>query len=562
MFFGFFASMSLATLADPGPDPALLARFTASTGVPKAVRQRAAFFVFFAETVFSQLTKYRPALVSAYRPLTGRPALEPVRLLAVLVLQFVERLPDRQAAEAMQYDLRWRLALHLQPDENACDPTLLTVFRNRLLHEGRERLVFEAVLALLVAEGWVPKRSKQRLDSTHVCGLLARLNRLDCARETIRLALEAVEAGGLLPAAWAAQWERYIEGKVDARSTAETLEAKVREAGDDMQLILTWADQQGEAWKQVAAIKLLRRVLAENYELDEQGERRRIRARPPGAVQNPHEPEAQWSSKDTTKNKEWVGYKAQVAETVQETVCQPGEPTRNFITAIITQNAIASDQPGMTEVLAEQASLGLAAPIALYVDGAYVHTQSLKLAHDEGRELRGPAPASPDRGKTFTVEAFDIEVAARTALCPAGQPSTNCSRLEEAKTGKISYRYEWSDGVCAACPKRAGCVGATQTHRTVAVGEHHHFLQTRRREMQSEDFKKEMHRRNAIEGSQSELVRGYGLRHARYRGLAKVRLQNYLIGAACNLRRLSRRLVWEAAQQSLACTTTFAAATS
>jgi transposase len=554
--------MSLAALADPGPDPALLARFKASTDLPKAVRERAAFFMFFAETVFAQLAEYRPKLVPAYRPLLGRPALEPVRLLAVLVLQFVERLPDRQAMEAMQYDLRWRLALHLQPDENACDPTLLTVFRNRLLHEGQERLALEAVLALLVAKGWVPKRAKQRLDSTHVCGLLARMNRLDCARETIRLALEAVEAGGVLPAAWTAQWARYVESKVDARSTVETLEGKVREAGDDMQLILTWADQQGEAWKQAEAIKLLRRVFAENYELDEQGQRRRIKTRLPGAVQNPHEPEAQWSSKDTIKKKEWVGYKTQVAETVQETICQPGEPTRNFITAIITQNAIASDRPGMTEVLAEQASLGLAAPTTLYVDGAYVHTQSLKLAHDEGRALLGPAPASPDRGKTFTVEAFDIDITNRTTLCPAGQRSTNCSRLEEAKTGKISYRYEWSDGICAVCPKRAECVGATQTHRTVTVGEHHHFLQDRRREMQTEDFKKEMHRRNGIEGSQSELVRGYGLRHARYRGLAKVRLQNYLIGAACNLRRLSRRLVWEAVQQSLACTTTFAVATS
>lgn len=328
-----------------------------------------------------------------------------------------------------------------------------------------------------------------------------------------------------------------------------------------MQLILTWAEQQGEAWKQAEAIKLLRRVLAENYELDEQGERRRIRARPPGAVQNPHEPEAQWSSKDTTKNKEWVGYKTQVAETVQETVCQPGEPTRNFITAIITQNAIASDQPGMTEVLAEQASLGLAPPSALYVDGAYVHTQSLKLAHDEGRELRGPAPASPDRGKTFTIEAFEIDVAGRIALCPAEKCSTNCSRLEVAKTGKIDYRFEWSDKVCRLCPQQSGCVGATQTHRTVVVGEHHHFLQTRRREMQTEDFKKEMHRRNGIEGSQSELVRGYGLRRARYRGLAKVRLQNYLIGAACNLRRLCRRLAWAAAQASLVCTTTVAAPT-
>jgi hypothetical protein len=66
--------------------------------------------------------------------------------------------------------------------------------------------------------------------------------------------------------------------------------------------------------------------------------------------------------------------------------------------------------------------------------------------------------------------------------------------------------------------------------------------------MRTEAFKQEMHQRNGIEGTQSELVRGYGLRHARYRGKAKVRLQNYLIGAACNIRRLFRRIQWEAAR--------------
>jgi hypothetical protein len=40
------------------------------------------------------------------------------------------------------------------------------------------------------------------------------------------------------------------------------------------------------------------------------------------------------------------------------------------------------------------------------------------------------------------------------------------------------------------------------------------------------------------------------LRQARYRGKAKVRLQNYLIGAACNIRRLFRRIQWERAQGS------------
>jgi len=100
--------------------------------------------------------------------------------------------------------LRWRLALHLSADAAACDPSLLSVFRARLLAGGQERLAFEAVLALLVAEGWVPKRSKQRLDSTHICGLLARMSRLECVRETIRLALEAVEGRGVFPEGWAA----------------------------------------------------------------------------------------------------------------------------------------------------------------------------------------------------------------------------------------------------------------------------------------------------------------------------------------------------------------------
>jgi transposase len=388
------------------------------------------------------------------------------------------------------------------------------------------------------------------------------MNRLDCARETIRLALEAVAARGTLPTEWAMAWERYVESKVDSRSTTETLQTKVREAGEDMQMILTWAQQQGAPWEHAGEIELVRRVLAENYEEDLQGKLQRTRAQPSGAVQNPHEPEAQWSSKHTTKDKEWVGYKTQVAETVQEELCRPGESTANFITAIITQNAIASDRPGMTEVLAEQAGLGLAAPDTLYVDGAYVCALALKLAHAEGRELRGPAPASPDRGKTFTVEAFDVDIAGRTARCPAGQLSSSCSRLEVQKSGRVDYRFEWRDKVCGACPQRAACVSDTQSHRTVVVGEHHHFLQTRRREMQSEAFKQEMHRRNGIEGSQSELVRGYGLRRARYRGLAKVRLQNYLIGAACNLRRLCRRLVWEAAQASLVCTTPVATPTS
>jgi len=61
-------------------------------------------------------------------------------------------------------------------------------------------------------------------------------------------------------------------------------------------------------------------------------------------------------------------------------------------------------------------------------------------------------------------------------------------------------------------------------------------------------FQQRMKHRNAIEGTQSELVRAHGLRHARYRGLAKAKLQSYFIGAACNVKRWMRREAWKIQQ--------------
>jgi len=179
----------------------------------------------------------------------------------------------------------------------------------------------------------------------------------------------------------------------------ETLKTKFLQAGKDMCTILEWANTQDVAIKDAEAIRLAQRVFDENYERDEQGEYQQTRAQPTGAVHNPHEPQAQWSSKSTIKDKTWVGYKTQVAETVQEEPRETGEPTQNFIAVLVTQNASESDKPGMAMVLSEQANMGLEPPQVLYVDGAYVCGPSLHEAQEDVRELHGPAPASPDRGR-------------------------------------------------------------------------------------------------------------------------------------------------------------------
>ena len=193
--------------------------------------------------------------------------------------------------------------------------------------------------------------------------------------------------------------------------------------------------------------------------------------------------------------------------------------------------------------------MGLQPPPVKYVDGAYISAAGLAAAAAQGVELVGPAQAGKKRDEdAFSVEDFKVDVEQKQAICPAGKPSDQCSRLAGEKADQIQFRFEWNTSTCRDCPLRARCLGKEQNHKTLVVGEHHTALQARRMEQKTEAFQLRMRHRNAIEGTQSELVRAHGLRQARYRGLAKVRLQNYLAGAACNLKRWIRRQAWELEQ--------------
>jgi hypothetical protein len=268
-------------------------------------------------------------------------------------------------------------------------------------------------------------------------------------------------------------------------------------------------------------------------------------------VQNPHDPEATYAVKGRgEKKKEHVGYKVQVAETVCEAELAPGEPTRNFITGMVTHPAYEHDETGAQKMEQEQAQMGLEKPPVQYVDAAYVSAQKLAQAQAEGREIIGPALPSRQVEERFTAADFQVNVEERKAICPAGKTNTQCSRLVEQATGKASYRFEFSTQ-CHDCLLRGQCLGKDQRHRSLVVGEHHTVLQARRQEQRTPAFQQRMKHRNAIEGTQSELVRAHGLRHARYRGLAKVKLQNYFIGAACNVKRWLRREAWKI-QQAMA----------
>jgi hypothetical protein len=509
-------------------------------------------FRLFAQKIYPLLVQARGVLAQAYCAEDGRPATEPVLLLGVSLLQFLEGAPDRQAVETLRYHAGWNFALNRQLGEDLFHPTTLTYFRQRLIAHGLSRVAFASLLQGLVEAGLVERRGAQRLDSMQVFGLVSRMSRLECVRESLRLALKDLEekAGAFgRPAFWPRQWERYVESKLDYRLERAALEVKMKEAGQDGHELLAWVQRlSDETLPQRSAVQLLQRALAENFQGASEGKLAPTPCQPSGAVQNPHDPEAQWAAKGRGQHKqEHVGYKLQVAETVAAQPVEKGEPTAGFLTAMVTQPAIASDDAGFDAVQEEQSALGLDQPSQLYADAAYITAQRLAQAREQKRELIGPAPAPPSKAGRYSVEDFQICVEDRVAICPAGKANTQCSRLVEAHTGKISHRLEWGRK-CRDCPLRAQCLGQGQAHRTVVVGEHHTVLQARRQEQKTEAFRQRCHPRNAIEGTQSELVRAHGARRARYRGLEKMRLQNYFIGAACNAKRWIRRMIWELQQ--------------
>ena len=526
--------------------------------------QRSFFDVsFLAENLFGDGDPYGlfrreilPALEAQRNPLSamycadnGRPPIDPVLVAGVTLLQFMEKAPDRQAVERLRLHLGWKHALGLAVDYAGFHPTTLVYFRQRLLEQQQSRVVFDALLQGLEDRGLVKRRGKQRLDSTHILGLVAHMSRLEKTRETVRLFLEMLERAGRLGEVpeGAVLRERYLDSDVLWHKLGkEALAEKFLQTGHDLQALLTWVENHQDLLAHEKT-KLLQRVFGEQFEVTAAGPAVRPQE-DSGTVQNPHDPEAQWAAKDQKKTKTWVGYKVQIAETVpEEAGAKPaGEPTSQFLTEVTTTEAIVSDLEGRERLEQQQEQQGLGRADTSYVDAAYVTEETLARAQEEGRALIGPArPSTNTRSKLYTTDDFDVSIAERRATCPAGQASTQCSRLENQETGRIEYRFEWSSH-CDHCPLQSQCTKAGSGRRAVVVAQHHDLLQARRRAMQTPAFQEQMHQRNAIEGTISEFTRNGG-RRTRYRGLAKTALANYSHGAALNAKRWIRLLQYRLA---------------
>jgi hypothetical protein len=504
-------------------------------------------FLLYRDHIRPAIEARRKDLEAMYAPTLGRPELDPTLLAGVTVLQVMERLSDRMAVERAMFDRRWQMALGLPDGWTGFHPSLLCVFRARLARHDGGRRIFEAGLEALRAAGYLGSRRAVRIDSTHVLADLAAMSRLECVRETLRQALTFLSAWGE-GESWEPWASRYAQRNPDdlRRAVAPHLKATMERAGADVRDVLARVDRLSAGVVGAGPVKLLRRVFQEQFEVRPDGLSVPLPSTPAGAVQNPHDPDAQWSTKRSLGKAGWVGYKVQVCETAAESRRERPEPTSAVITAVVTQPAITSDHGSLPPVIEVHASCGESRPQTVFADAGYLSAPALKQAEVDGYELCGPVGSPPHSATRFGSDAFDVDLPNRRAVCPAGIASSQCALIVEARLAVPLYYFAWTRAHCATCPLAAQCLSKRkrQPFRTLQVTAGHMWVQDRRRLCRTPEYRLRMRRRNGIEGTISELKRGYGIRRCRYRSLTKTRLQMHLAATACNLRRWAARLLW------------------
>jgi transposase len=443
---------------------------------------------------------------------TGRAAISPSLLALVTLFQFMEDLPDRQAAAQVVVRLDWKYALHLPLDYAGFDYSCLCYFRQRLLEHAQERLVCDTLLGKIRALGFVKQRGKQRTDSIAVLGAVAQLSVLELARETLRLALRAL---GDANAAWSAQAlpasfrEEYGQRQGEYRlSAAERATALGQVGADGYWLLDVLAQPAAAVLAALAAVATLRTGWAQRFVRQEGQVQVREDAVPATErILTPHDPGVRGGEK---RGKAWMGEKVHVSETADAE--QP-----SFITAVTTGKASGGDAEALPAIRAQVAARDLL-PAEQVVDSGYVSGQQLAQSQAAGIELVGP-PLADTSPHEFKIADVQIDRAARQAICPAGHCSVKWSARTD-RDGSRAVNIRFAAATCAACPLRARCTTGT-SGRSLHLSEHYELLAARRLEAQTAAFKERLRARPAIEAPLSELVRSHGLRRHRYRGEAK-----------------------------------------
>lgn len=475
----------------------------------------------------------------------GQPAAAPFRLALVTLLQFVEGLSDRSAADAVRGRIDWKYLLCLELDDPGFHYSVLCEFRQRLLSVGVEQRLLEKLLTLLRTHNLVKARTVSRTDSTDVLAAIRQMNQLERVTETLRATLNVLATVApewvctTIPADWTERYGQRAEASRLPQKDAERTAFTEMVGCDGYTLFEALRSATTPPWlRELAAVETLRQVWIQNFIPVYQGGVL-LRGKgnlPPGAqyINSPYDTEARYSRK---RDHTWLGYKVHLTET-----CESGLP--HLITNIHTGAATTGDNDELPAIHQRLEANDLL-PSQHLVDTGYVEAKRLVESRDlYGVDLYGPAPGNrwwqSEQGLGFDLSSFHIDWEAEKAICPMGVSSSSWRPCIDHRGNEVvSIAFAKAD--CSVCPSLAQCTTSKTKRRTInaRIQPLHEALQAARQRQNTEAFKEQYKKRSGVEGTISQGTRAFGLRRARYIGEAKLHLQHVATAAAMNLVRLA-----------------------
>ena len=509
----------------------------------------------------------------------GRPGWSPSRLALVTVLQRAERLTGRLAANAVRMRIDWKYLMGLPLDDPGFGDSVLSEFRGKVAGAGLEQVALDALLDRLAADELVGEGGKQRTDSAHVVAAVAALNRLELAGESVRAALEALAAvhpGWLEQRVCVSDFARRYGTPMTSwrppASQAQRDKLAIAYARDGYALLEAVYAPSSPAWlREIPAVQTLRQVLLQDYtRIIGPGGREVVRRRekePEGdglphgkaRIASPYDTDARWGVK---RDAFWLGYKLHVTETCDDAPpCGCGHSADggreagpdaaghardcasqafpDLITHVETTDATVPDSQ-MTAVIDDALAGKNLTPARQYVDSGYL---SAELAVSElarhGAALAGPlladTSAQARAGKGHARADFAIDYAAGAVTCPQGKTSASWNPCTQRGKDAIVVQFPVSD--CGPCPARELCTKGKRRQLTLPPRGLAEAQAAARAAEKTTSFQAEYARRAGIEGTMHQAT-AHGARRARYRGLAKTRLDHVYMACALNLLRL------------------------
>ncbi|MGB9804846.1 IS1182 family transposase [Desulfofundulus sp.] len=450
----------------------------------------------------------------------GRPSIPPSRLVKVILLQFHDRVSDREAEQRALYDLRWKVALNLSLGEAGFDHTDLSRFRARLLLNKKERTIFEKILKAAEAKGLLPAKCVQQImDSTYVLGAGAVQDTYTLIRLAIRKLLSALIKRPDFPELRLnLNYQGKGKPKINWEDPAER-ERLLNQLYQDALTIISATEGMELSCKERELKDLLLTVATQDIEQKEDDSVTIKRGVAKDRVISTTDPEMRHGRKSHSRL--FDGYKSHTAM----------DKESEFITAVTVTPGNIHDSEATFALVDQQPEERR--PEEAIFDTAYGTGRVREEMATRQIKVISPVPEGIGKDGCFPKSAFEIDLDRQICRCPAGQIAPE--KIYDKKTGRLKV-FLFSPEQCQNCPLLNQCTRNKKGRRTVTVNTYERYLQEGRVFQKTEEFAGKYPERCKIERKQAEMVM-HGLRKARYVGLAKVTLQALLVATVVNFKR-------------------------